>query len=472
MLKIYTPNILKYTKSAIEAINDGWISNHGKYVDLATEKIKEITKSKFAILMANGTCATHCLFLAIKYKHPDIKKIYVPNNCYVAAWNAVLMVYRIDQIEVLNMNSDTWNMETSEEYLNTLDKNSAVLIVHNLGNVINVPRIKKIRPDLILVEDNCEGMFGKYCSEYSGMSDTILCSSCSFYGNKILTTGEGGCFFTQNKEVYDYIKLVYSQGMSEHKYLHCIHAYNYRMTNIEAAFLYDQLNDIDTIMADKTSIFNKFDILFNDLVELKYIKLMKQEDNTCRAPWIYALRILDNHKTIKETIEFFAVNNIDIRPFFYPINSHDHLSTIVKKDDIAVRLNSEVIMIPSSSNMVIDDQEKVLDVVYKFIFDKIGLELITINGTDNVDVYSSFISKIEDNELDYSTYKNTILCTNNDTIILQDKNDYKYIGYSIFNTSTGEKYTKIKNCNNKYQAEKLDLLLYSYYARIKKYIKQ
>ena len=73
--------------------------------------------------MANGTCATHCLFLSIKYKYPQISKIYVPNNSYVAAWNSALMVYNIEQIEVIKMNKETWNIETDEQYIQTLDTN-------------------------------------------------------------------------------------------------------------------------------------------------------------------------------------------------------------------------------------------------------------------------------------------------------------------------------------------------------------
>ena len=48
--------------------------------------------------MNNGTCATHCLFLALKYKYPTINKIYVPNNCYIAAWNMALLEYNIDKL--------------------------------------------------------------------------------------------------------------------------------------------------------------------------------------------------------------------------------------------------------------------------------------------------------------------------------------------------------------------------------------
>ena len=75
--------------------------------------------------MANGTCATHCLFLALKFKYPDVKNIYVPNNVYVAAWNAALMVYKDENIEVLDINEQTWNMNTDNEYIMNLKSNSA-----------------------------------------------------------------------------------------------------------------------------------------------------------------------------------------------------------------------------------------------------------------------------------------------------------------------------------------------------------
>jgi perosamine synthetase len=367
MINIYEPNIKKYSEKAIEAINSGWISNHGEYINLSTKKLNDFLKIKHSILLSNGTCATHCLFLAIKYKYPEIKKIYVPNNAYVAAWNSALMVYNAQELEVMKMNLDTWNIETDENYIQTLDKNSAVLIVHNLGNIIDVPRLKKIRPDLIFVEDNCEGLFGKYNGIYSGTSDDILCASISFYGNKIITTGEGGAFLTNHQDIYEHIKKVYSQGMSSVRYLHDVHAYNYRMTNIQAAFLYEQLNDIENILSNKKQIFKNYETLFEPLISAGKIALFKKEDNTENAHWIFAIRIIGNNKSIEETTEFFKIHNVDIRPFFYPINKHGHLTNIENNDEITVLLNKEIIMIPSSPTITMDEQKQVVDVVKMFL---------------------------------------------------------------------------------------------------------
>jgi len=366
IIPIYIPYIEKYKNSALDAINSGWISNYGKYIELATNKLKEILNTKNIILMSNGTCATHCLLLALKYKYPNINKIYVPNNVYVAVYNCVLMEYNIDLIEILKTNEDTWCIDESEEYLLSLEKNSAILIVHNLGGIVNVDRIKKIRPDIILLEDNCEGLFGKYNNIYTGTSENVLCSSISFYANKTITTGEGGAFITNDDEIYNYIKLVYSQGMSSIRYIHNLHAYNYRMTNIEAAFLYDQLNDIEHILELKNKIFNNYLELLKELIDSNKISLQKINDNCIRANWMFAIKINNNKLSIDETYKYFYDNGIETRPFFYPYYYHNHLKTIKSQDTIN-KLNENILMFPSYPNLKFENQQYIVNIINKLI---------------------------------------------------------------------------------------------------------
>lgn len=429
-INIYNPDINAYSSSAIEAIKSGWISNHGDYIEKSTQKIMDILNCKYAILMANGTCATHCLFLSIKFKYPEAKKIYVPNNVYIAAWNTALMVYSIENIEVMNMDINKWNINTNEEYIKSLDANSVVLIVHNLGNIINVPRLKYLRPDLIFVEDNCEGLFGKYNNIYSGTSHDSLCSSASFYGNKIITTGEGGIFLTHHKDVYEHIKKVYSQGMSQTRYLHDVHAYNYRMTNIEAAFLYDQLIDVTNIIKNKKRIFSNYERLLDRLIKMNKVALFEKEENTECANWIFAVRIIGNSKTIEETSSFFRDNGIDIRPFFYPINKHFHLSSIQNNDESSYILNKEVIMIPSSPNITMEEQEKIVNSIFKFILFNENIKVIKIDET-NTKLLEEYIPKINSVNFRYFN-KRTIECIKNHilTLLFYDTINNKYFAYT------------------------------------------
>jgi perosamine synthetase len=363
MIPIYEPDVTKYTLSAKSAIDSGWISNYGEFVQLATQKLKSLLNVKHVILMNNGTSATHCLFIALKFKYPNINTIYVSNNCYVAAWNSLVNEYKHENMNVMRMNDETWNIDTSEEYIKSLKPNSAVFIVHNLGNVINVPRLQRIRPDLVFLEDNCEGFSGKYENLYSGTAS--LCSSVSFYGNKIITTGEGGAFITNDDEIYNYISKVYTQGMSSTRYLHEVHAYNYRMTNIQAAFLYDQLVDWDNIIHNKKRVFDNYTKLFQNLISRNKLSLFKQEENTENANWIYAIRFKNLNKSSNELQTYFKECGIDVRPFFYPIHKHKHFSNTDMISDlldpIPERLNDSILMIPSSPNITKESQQYIVE---------------------------------------------------------------------------------------------------------------
>ena len=93
----------------------------------------------------------------------------------------------------------------------------------------------------------------------------------------------------------------------------------------------------------------------------------KKEENTENANWIFAIRIVGKTKSIEETTDFFKSHNVDIRPFFYPINKHGHLTSIQNNDEISVLLNKEIIMIPSSPTITIDEQKIVVDVVNRFL---------------------------------------------------------------------------------------------------------
>jgi perosamine synthetase len=368
MIPIYRPYIDKYKISAIDAINSEWISNHGKYIQLASEKLKSILDNKFCILMNNGTSATHCLFKALKFKYPHITKIYVPNNVFIAPWNCCLMEYPDTIMEVMKMNPSTLNIDTSEEYFKSLDVNSAVCIVHNLGNIVNVPRLKQIRPDLIYIEDNCEGLFGKYEGRYSGTAS--LCSSVSFYGNKTITTGEGGAFLTDDEDIFKYIGNIYSHGMTNTRYIHCNIATNFRMTNIQAGFLYDQLNDIEHILDLKKSVFQRYNELLKPLINIGKIKLLESEKNTEHSNWIYTIVIPSI--PFKDIEQIMQENGIEVRPVFYDIHKHSHLQHI-KNTYTSIDMVNYSIILPSFPHMLFEEQLYICDTIKNILLKSVEI---------------------------------------------------------------------------------------------------
>lgn len=345
MIPIYKPYIEKYKESAISTIQDEWVSNHGIFVNLVSEKINELFGVKYSILINNGTAATHCLMLALKFKYPTISKIYVPNNVFIAPINCAVQEYGQENVEILCSSEDDLNFCQTKEYLQSLDKNSAILVVHNLGYIVDVDRIKRIRPDIILVEDNCEGIFGKHGTTYSGT--TTLCGALSFYGNKTITSGEGGCFMTNDIEIYNHIKVIYSHGMSNKRYIHNKHGYNYRMTNVQAALLYDQLNDIEHILSLKKKVFDTYDTLLEKELSQYSSQLFKiiPKKNTTHSLWMYTLFINNLH--YEDFEKFMTDQNIQIRPLFFDVHDHAHLKKITKDNTIQNELFKNGFMLPS-----------------------------------------------------------------------------------------------------------------------------
>ena len=341
MLPIYQPYLpascLKY---AHDALDSTWISSQGVYIDKAKEKLKEIIGSNYVVLVNNGTCATHMLALGLKFKYPNLKKIIVPNNVYVAAWNSFLFSGGWE-FEVIDADLKTWNVDYSK--IKGTGKDTAFLAVHNLGNIINVPELKKRFPDMVVVEDNCEGLFGKYNGQYSGTASLV--SSLSFFGNKTITSGEGGAVLTQDSELFEYLNSVRGQGMSSVRYVHDKLGYNYRMTNIQAAILYGQLMIVDEIRERKSAVFNLYRSELSGLDEISFQEI---ESGTQHAEWMFAIRFNQFDLNKKRMLELFLFeNNIETRPMFYSINEHAHLAALKSDNTVADLLNHQCLILPS-----------------------------------------------------------------------------------------------------------------------------
>ena len=158
MIPIYSPHFneenLKY---AHDAINSGWISSHGEYLDIVKDELKSLVNCKKIILTNNGTTATHLMSIALKYKYPNITKIIVPNNVYVAAWNSFLYDKNYELIPI-DSDLETWNIDINK-ISEKIDENTAILVVHNIGNVVNVLDLKRRFPNTVILEDNCKSSF-------------------------------------------------------------------------------------------------------------------------------------------------------------------------------------------------------------------------------------------------------------------------------------------------------------------------
>lgn len=344
MIPVYNPYFTKESQAyAIDAINSGWLSSNGKYLKLVEDRLCDILGVKHVLLTCNGTAANHLIAKAIKWKYPDVKSIIAPNNVYVAAWNPFLDSGYI--MRLIDADIDSWNANIEDTIKECSNPNTAVLVVHNLGN----PFPTNLLPsNAIVVEDNCEGFLGKIDGTYTGVN--CLASSVSFYGNKNITCGEGGCVITNNTEIYEYMKLICRQGQSSKRFVHNVLGYNYRMTNVQAAILYGQISVLDEIQKLKQSLFNGYKSLLSGVDNISF----QQTRPSCEhANWMFGIRFHnnDNYEMLES---YFNGEGIEIRPMFYPANAHGYLKEMLANNTVvcsdftnACRLNNEVAVFPS-----------------------------------------------------------------------------------------------------------------------------
>lgn len=344
-IPIYKPYLTKRSVSyAKDAIDSGWISSIGEYLERATEELKSLTNSKYAVLVNNGTAATHLCVRALKRKYPDTKRVFVPSACYVAAYNCLMYDNNNWILESSDINIDTWNMAIPKH-----NPDDAIMAVHNLGNIIDLQNVS-----CPIIEDSCESFFANVKNPKS------LCSSLSFFGNKNVTSGEGGAVLTDDEETFVFIKKIMGQGQTAQRYVHDELGYNYRMTNIQAAILLGQLENYEHIHNKKRDVFRIYN---NILKNIDGIRTQKIEID--HSFWIYGVRLLGS-KSYQKNKEFLNSAGIDVRPMFYPSTTHKHVNVAGEHKNINL-IHDEIVLLPSYPELTVKQIEYICSKIKELI---------------------------------------------------------------------------------------------------------
>ena len=367
MIKIYEPYLNEKTKQyAHEAIESGWISSQGEFIEKATEKLSNLLNTKNLFLTSNGTTGMHCVSKAINLKYPKIKTLIVPNNSYVAAWNTFLYDNLFKLVSV-DCDLDTWNYDLKEldDLLSKSDlETTALLCVHNLGNIINVEKLQEKYKNLLIVEDNCEGLFGKYNNKFSGTLS--FASAVSFFANKTVTSGEGGAVIINDSDTKEYLKSFINQGNTNKRFIHNKIAQNYRMTNIQAALLLGQLESLEEIFEKKQKLF----LLYKQgLEKCKQISFQASEKDTTHSNWMFGIKF-NNRITYETAFMHLQSKGIDSRPMFYSYEKHAYLNDFIKpykQNFNAEIINNTCIVLPSYPTLEIEKINYIIESIKQLL---------------------------------------------------------------------------------------------------------
>ncbi len=231
-----------------ECIISGWVSSGGPFVKKFESLVAEHTGTKYAVSCSSGTSGLHLALLANDIGPGD--EVIVPTLTFIATANAV----RYTGAKPVFVDSDinTWNIDPKLIKDSITSKTKAIMAVHLYGLPADMDSINQIAKDynLLVIEDASEAQGAKYKNKMVGsLADMAVFS---FFGNKIITTGEGGMIVTNDKYLAEKCRLLRDHGMSkERRYWHQVLGYNYRMTNMQAALGVAQMGKIEKIIEKK-----------------------------------------------------------------------------------------------------------------------------------------------------------------------------------------------------------------------------
>lgn len=344
-----------------KAVKSGWVSSLGEYITQFEKQFSEFVGTKYAISCSNGTVGLHLAMLSAGINSGD--EVIVPDLTFVATANAVSYLRAIPvfaDVDPLN-----WCINPNSIKKIITRKTKAIIPVHLYGYPADMKAIMKIANEfgLIVFEDAAEA----HGAEIDGkrVGSFAKCGVFSFYGNKIITTGEGGMITTNDKALHDRAKYLRDHAMSKKKrYWHTEIGYNYRITNIQAALGLAQLHRIDSIIKKKFQIYHWYK---KYLGSTDLITLNPTREGVKNVFWMVSIILSEKVKiTRDELMKKLREKKIDSRPFFYPISQ----LPMYKKglvNPVAYNISKRGMNLPSSYNLSEPDVKFISKQLLEFI---------------------------------------------------------------------------------------------------------
>jgi len=298
-------------KNVMEAVKSGWVSSKGPYIEEFERRFSNYIGVRHGIATSSGTTALHLALVALGIGRGD--KVLIPSLTFIAVANAV--TYTGAEPIFIDSHPEYWCIDPSKIEEKIDDQTKAIIVVHLYGHPCHMDEIMRIAEDhrLHVIEDCAEAHGAEHKGRKVGSFGIVSCFS--FYGNKIITTGEGGMCLTNNEELAEKMRILRDHGMNpDKKYWHDVIGFNYRMTNIQAALGVAQLKKIDRSINQKRKIAVTYKKLLQDLSAVTPAPEMPWAKNVY---WLYSVLV---KKALRDKIiEHLGRQGIESRPFFYPI---------------------------------------------------------------------------------------------------------------------------------------------------------
>ncbi len=339
-----------------DCITTGWISSQGAYVRRFEKEFAEFCGAPYGLAVSNGTVALHLALAALDIKAGD--EVIVPDLTFAASINAV--IYTGATPVIVDVDRTTWTISVDDIRKNITSKTKAIMPVHLYGHPCHMDEIMAIAKEynLFVVEDCAEAIGTLYKGKHVGNFGET--ATFSFFGNKTITTGEGGMILFKDQKTYEKAAVLRDHGMSKEKrYWHDYVGFNYRMTNLQAAIGCAQMERISEFVEAKRQLATTYN---NILSKLDLFELPPEEAWAKCGFWLYTTILKENEVMDRnELIGKMLKNGVETRPVFYPLHEMPPYKAYPTKSTFenADFISRNGISLPSSVNITSEEIENI-----------------------------------------------------------------------------------------------------------------
>lgn len=296
-----------------DAFLSSWISSSGEYISKFEGGFASYCGVKHGVAVSNGTVALHLALVSLGVGPGD--EVIVPDLTFAATINAVIHAGATPVI--VDIESESWCIDPNEIALAITDKTKAIIPVHLFGQPCDMDAIMTLarKHGLFVIEDCAQSHGAEYKGQKVGSFGDISCFS--FFGNKVITTGEGGMCLTNDARLNEKMRVLRDHGMSKSKrYWHEVIGFNYRMTNLQAAIGLAQLERIDDILENRRVYEQSYKKLFAN----KEVSFQADLADRKRITWLVSLLFNKSPEELTHYTQMLKEAGLDVRPFFYPLS--------------------------------------------------------------------------------------------------------------------------------------------------------
>ena len=358
----FVGNELLYIK---ECLDTTFVSSVGKFVDRFEHDLAAYTGAKHAVAVVNGTAALHISLLLAGVKSND--EVLVPALNFVATANAITYCgatpHFVDSHDT-KLGIDTAKLrdylqahtqQCSGRCTNTATGQviRAIVPMHTFGHPVDIDGLLAVAHDfnIVMIEDAAESLGSEYHGQHTGTFG--LMGTLSFNGNKIITTGGGGAILTNDTEIALRAKHITTTAKLPHawEFIHDEIGYNYRLSNINAALGYAQLEQLPAKLMTKRMLFKRYQDAF---VPLEGAKLVVEPEQCSSNYWLQTIMLNEDQVHQRDAI-LQATNDAGFmtRPVWRLMHQLSPFTSSPRMDLTAAELLAQrLINIPSSPSLV------------------------------------------------------------------------------------------------------------------------